>query len=380
MIYLDNAATTWPKPERVYQAMDKFMRNSSANPGRAGHKMAIEAGELIFKTRELLASFFNANSSREIIFTSNATEALNLAIKGSLKVGDHVVTTTMAHNSILRPLKELERRGVELTIVKADSLGQIKSKQIKESLNNNTKLVIMDHGSNVTGSLAPIEEVGKLLEGKGIYFLVDAAQTAGVRAIDVQEMKIDMLAFTGHKGLFGPQGTGGLYLREDIALKPLMYGGTGSYSEDLYQPNVRPDRYESGTSNTPGIAGLKAGIEFILKEGIEKISKYEDRLTSYLIEKLKTIPQIILYGPLNIEERVSVISFNLGDEDSGEVGYILDKFFNIGVRTGLHCAPLAHKTLGTEERGTVRLSLGYFNTEEEIERTIKAIKDIVGKL
>ncbi|AGB42493.1 cysteine desulfurase family protein [Halobacteroides halobius DSM 5150] len=379
MIYLDNAATSWPKPEVVYQTMDQFMRHKAANPGRAGHKMAAQAGELVWQTRNLLAKFFNAHRSQEIILTKNATEALNLALQGYLEAGDHVVTTSLAHNSILRPLKEFEPE-IEVTIVEADNSGQIKLEQIEASLQQNTKLVAVTHASNVTGFLLPIKEIGELLEEKDIKFLVDAAQTAGVYPLDVQEMKIDMLAFTGHKSLFGPPGTGGLYLNNSIELKPLLSGGTGSNSEDIYQPRICPDRYESGTANTVGLAGLKAGIEFILEEGLDSIRQHEEELLDYLISKLKEIPEITLYGPTNINKQAPLLSVNFGAEDSGELGYILDKAFDIAVRTGLHCAPLAHRSLGTFQRGTVRFSLGYFNTLDELEEVIRVSKEIAAKL
>ncbi len=380
MIYLDNAATTWPKPETVYQAMDDFIRNKAANPGRAAHQMAKEAGELVFTTRNLLADFFNAKSSQEIIFTASATEALNLAIKGFLKSGDHVITTSLEHNSVLRPLKELESQGVELSIIEVDAADGITSATIKENLQSNTTLVAITHASNVTGVLSPIKKIGELLAEKEVKLLVDAAQTAGLYPIDVQQMKIDMLSFPGHKGLFGPAGIGGLYLSEDVDLKPLISGGTGSYSEELYQPQIRPDRYESGTANTSGIAGLKAGLEFIIKEGRERIKQHESKLLAYLIEELTQLEEVTLFGPLIAKEQAPVISLNFGDESSGEIGYILDKAFDVAVRTGLHCAPLVHESLNAKQQGTVRLSPGYFNTEAEIKEVISILNKIAAEI
>ncbi|MCK8816632.1 aminotransferase class V-fold PLP-dependent enzyme [Natroniella sulfidigena] len=380
MIYLDNAATTWPKPEQVYQAIDDFMRNYGANPGRAGHQMANQAGEIIYTTRKLLAKLFNAEQAQEIIFTGNATEALNLAIKGYLKPGEHTITTSLAHNSILRPVKALEKQGVEVSIVDPNQQGQIQAKQIKNSIQENTKLVVMGHASNVTGTLLPIEEVAQLLVDSEVKLLVDAAQTAGVYPIDLQQLEIDMLAFTGHKGLFGPQGTGGLYLKEGVELEPLMQGGTGSYSEDVNQPQLRPDCYESGTPNTVGIAGLKAGVEFVLAEGLDKIRRHEEKLVAYLQDELKQIPEVTLYGPMDLKRQVPLLSFNLGLENAGEIGYILDKVFNIAVRTGLHCAPLVHQSLGTLEQGVIRVSPSYFNTEEEMEEFIMAINEIADEI
>ncbi|GAB6137155.1 aminotransferase class V-fold PLP-dependent enzyme [Halanaerobaculum tunisiense] len=379
MIYLDNAATSWPKPEQVYQAMDQFMRQKAANPGRAGHQMAAQAGEVVWQTRNLIADFFNATSSQEIILTKNATEALNLALQGYLETGDHVVTTSLAHNSILRPLKELEPE-IELTIVPADNRGQVKLEQIQNSLQENTKLVAVSHASNVTGYLLPLAELGELVADKDIRLLVDAAQTAGVYPIDVQQMKIDLLAFTGHKSLFGPPGTGGLYLKEDIELNPLLTGGTGSNSEDIYQPRIRPDRYESGTPNTVGLAGLQSGVEFILEQGLADIRQHEKKLVKYLVTELEQIPEVNLYRPTEIENQVQLLSVNFGTEDAGEVGYVLDKAFDVAVRTGLHCAPLAHRSLGTFEQGTVRFSVGYFNTLEEIKKVVEISQEIAAEV
>ena len=380
MIYLDNAATSFPKPEKVYRVMDDCMRNYCANPGRAGHKMALDAGRGIHKTRELICKLFNIDNPMQIVFTSNATDSLNLAIKGALKPGDHVITTSMEHNSMIRPIKELEKIGVRNTIVLCDQQGRIDVNNIKKAIRRNTKMIAMTHASNVTGTIMPIEEVGKIAKERRLLFLVDAAQSAGVYEIDVEQMGIDLLAVPGHKGLMGPQGTGILYMAEGLKLRQLKEGGTGSKSELLTQPEIIPDRYESGTPNTPGIIGLGAGIEFVLNEGIEKIQKHEKELTTYMLEELKKIDKIKIYGPQNAEEQGSVISINIIDEDSSEISYILDKDFDIGVRSGLHCAPLAHKTQGSLEPGTVRFSLGYFNTKADVEKAIEALKKICEKI
>ena len=376
MIYLDNAATSYPKPEEVYDSMMNHMKYAGANPGRSGHKMALEAGRAILKTRELIANLFNINSPMQIIFTSNATDSLNLAIKGVLKEGDHVITSSMEHNSVLRPITALEKKGVENTIVQCNSDGGVYPEDIKNAIKSNTKLIALTHASNVIGTLMPIEEVGKIAREAGILFLVDAAQTAGVYDIDVEKMNIDLLALPGHKGLMGPQGTGILYIGENIDVMHFKEGGTGSKSEELIQPEMLPDRYESGTANAPGIAGLGAGIEFILKEGLDKIRNHEKELTRYFIEELNKIEKIKIYGPKDSEKQASVVSINIGDEDSSEIAFILDKEFNIAVRSGLHCAPLAHKTVGSFEQGTVRFSIGYFNTKEDIDRALEALKDI----
>lgn len=380
MIYLDNAATSYPKPEAVYEAVLHHMKNFGANPGRSGHQLALEAGRGIFRTRELIAELFRIENPMQIIFTSNATEALNLAIKGVLKKGDHVITSSMEHNSVLRPIKALESIGVENTIVGCASDGSLCPEDIKKAIKSNTKMVVLTHASNVTGTIMPIEEVGKITKEAGILFLVDGAQTAGVYDINVKEMNIDLLALPGHKGLMGPQGTGILYIREGIDVMHFKEGGTGSKSEELIQPIMLPDRYESGTPNTPGIVGLGAGVEFILKEGLDKIRNHEKQLTHYFIEELKKIDLVKIYGPKDAEKQGAVISINIGDEDSSEIAFILDKVFNIAIRSGLHCASMAHKTIKSLEQGTVRFSIGYFNTKDDIDKAIEAIKDICEQL
>lgn len=376
MIYLDNAATTYPKPEEVYQAMLESMKEFGANPGRSGHKLALKAGRAIYETRELLSKLFNIENPMNIIFTSNATEGLNLGIKGILKSGDHIITTSMEHNSVLRPLKALENIGVETTIIQCDKTGMIDINDIEKNIRQNTKMIITTHASNVTGTLFPIDEISKIAHKNGLLYMVDAAQTAGVYNIDVKNMDIDILVFPGHKSLLGPQGTGGIYIRDGIDVMQMKEGGTGSKSESLIQPEMLPDKFESGTPNTPGIVGLGAGIKFILKTGIDNIRKHEEELTEYFIEELKKIDKVKIYGPCDVKKQAPVVSINLGEEDSSEVSYILDRVFNIAVRPGLHCAPLAHKTIGTFEQGVVRFSIGYFNTHKDIEEAVKAVREI----
>lgn len=376
MIYLDNAATTFPKPESVYRSVDKCFREYGANPGRAGHKLALKAGRLIYETRELICRLFNIDNPMNVIFTSNATDSLNLAIKGILEKGDHVITTSMEHNSVIRPIVTLEKIGVEHTIVQCNEEGILDVDLIEKEIKENTKMIVMTHASNVTGTIMPIEEIGKIAKKCGLIFLVDAAQTAGVYDIDVKNMNIDLLAFPGHKGLLGPQGTGGLYIREGLVLRQMKEGGTGSKSESLYQPEIIPDRYESGTPNTPGIAGLGEGIRFILDTGIDRIREHEEMLTDYMLNKLSYLDKIRIYGPNDVKKQAAVISLNVGDVDSSEVSYVLDKAFDIAVRSGLHCAPLAHKTIGTFEQGTVRFSIGYFNTKEDIDIAVAALEKI----
>lgn len=376
MVYFDNAATTYPKPDIVYERIMTAMKDYGANPGRSGHKMALKASRGIFETRELIGKLFNISNPLNIILTFNATESLNLGIKGLLKPGDHVITTSMEHNSVLRPIKYMEQFGIENTIVKCDNKGRLKVSDIEKSIKNNTKLIVNTHVSNLTGTIMPVADIGKIARDKGIVYMVDAAQSAGVYDIDVEEMNIDLLAFPGHKGLLGPQGTGGLYIRDNIDLTGLFQGGTGSASHSLYQPNIFPDKYESGTTNAPGLIGLGAGIKFILEKEIENIRNYEEDLTKHFIEEASKIDGIILYGPCNVKNQGAVVSLNIKDADSSEVSYILDEEYDIAVRPGLHCAPLAHETIGTLEQGVVRFSFGIFNTHDEIEYAIKALKEI----
>ncbi len=378
MIYLDNAATSWPKPEVVYQAMDDFNRNTGASPGRSGHKLSIAAGRIIYEAREALSEVFGVNDPLRIIFTSNATEALNIAIKGIIRTGDHVVTTSMEHNSVMRPLQAVKGRGAEITIVNCSQEGFLEAKAVERAIRKNTRLIILNHASNVVGTLLPIADVGYIAHHYGILFLVDAAQTAGHIPLDVQRMNIDLLAFAGHKGLYGPQGTGGFYLREgvELILEPLKQGGTGSRSESEYQPDFLPDKYESGTPNTVGIAGLAAGTRFLLSQDIANVQEKERELTRIIIEELERIPDVIVYGSRDANKQVAVISFNISSLAPSEVVMRLDYDYDIMCRPGLHCAPFAHKTIGTFPQGTVRLSPGYFSSEEDLVGTIKAIRSI----
>ncbi|MBS5788686.1 MAG: aminotransferase class V-fold PLP-dependent enzyme [Clostridioides difficile] len=376
MIYFDNAATTYPKPEEVYDAVYDCMKNYCANPGRAGHKLAMKSARKIYDARENLAKLFNVDNPMTIVFTHNATDSLNLAIKGVLKKGDHVITTSMEHNSVIRPIKALESKGVENTIVECDKDGFLNPEDVEKAIKENTKLIVTTHASNVCGTLVDIKSVGGIAKKHGILYLVDASQTAGVYNIDVKDMNIDMLAMPGHKCLFGPQGTGVLYVREDLKLDILKEGGTGSKSEELTQPELFPDKYESGTHNTPGIVGLNEGVKFVLDKGIEKIREHEEELCQYMLDKLKEIENIEIYGPEDSKKRAAVIAMNIGDMDSGEVTFILDDEYDIATRSGIHCSPLAHTTLGTLGQGAVRFSIGYFNTTYDIDKAIKALKKI----
>lgn len=376
MIYLDNAATTFPKPKQVYDAVLDCMENYGANPGRAGHKLAMRAGREIYECRENIAKLLNVSNPMSIIFTHNATDSLNLAIKGVVKSGDHIITTSIEHNSVIRPIKALEQNGVENTIVKCDKYGQLNPKDIKEAIRPNTKLIVTTHASNVCGTIVDIESVGNIAKENNILYLVDASQTLGVYDVDVQKLNVDMIAAPGHKCLLGPQGTGILYIREGLDVNILKEGGTGSNSEDLFQPSMIPDKYESGTHNTPGLAGLNAGVRFVLETGIDKIREHEEDLCGYMLNRLTEVPNIKIYGPLDSKKRAAVISINIGDIDSGEVTFILDDMYDIATRSGIHCSPLAHDTLGTLRQGTIRFSLGYFNTKEDIDKAIEALKQI----
>ena len=376
MIYLDNAATTFPKPEAVYNAMMDCMKNYCANPGRAGHKLAMKAAREIYDTRENIAKLFNIDNPMNIVFTNNATDSLNLAIKGVVNKGDHIITTSMEHNSVIRPIKALEKVGVENTIVQCDDQGFLNIDDLEKAIKPNTKLIVTTHASNVCGTLIDIKSISEIANKHNILYLIDASQTVGVYDIDLKDIKADMLAAPGHKGLLGPQGTGILYIREGLNIGILKEGGTGSRSEDLFQPDLFPDKYETGTHNTPGIVGLNEGVKFIFKEGIDKIKEHEEELCKYMLERLEEVPNIKIYGPKDANKRASVISINIGNMDSGEITFLLDSEYDIATRSGIHCAPLAHKTLGTLEQGAVRFSIGYFNTKEEIDKAVAALKEI----
>jgi cysteine desulfurase family protein len=376
VIYLDNAATTWPKPPAVMEAMQRSILEL-ANPGRGAHQMAVKASRVIFETRKNAARLFGIHNPNDISFALNTTQALNQAIKGFLNEGDHVVSTSIEHNSVRRPLEYVKRtRNVQVTYVANNERGEIKMKDIEQAIQNNTKLVIVNHSSNLLGTIMPVGEIGEMCKRKGVKLLVDAAQTAGVLPIQAESMFIDMLAFPGHKGLMGPQGTGGLYLHPDLELDPILHGGTGSQSEHTDQPKVRPDRYEAGTQNTFCIAGLNEGIKFVMQETVEKIHGKEWRLTQRLMSGLQEIEGISMLGPELGQPRTGIVAFNLRGADSSEVAFILDQSFKIAVRAGHHCTPLAHGAAGTLSTGAVRASVGYFTKDEEITAFIDAIKEI----
>ena len=376
MIYFDNAASSLQKPKAVIEAVNDCLINYCANPGRSGHKAALSAGHTVYDTRVKIARFFGISDPLRVIFTSGATHSLNLAIKGSLKKGDHVITTTMEHNSVYRPLSRLKEDGVEITILDCTSGGFVDITDIKAAVKSNTKMVICTHVSNVTGIIMPVKKIGDLCRKHGLIFLVDASQSAGVLDIDVTGMNIDLLAVPGHKGLMGMQGIGVLYIGERAEVTELMEGGTGSGSEFITQPKIIPDRYESGTLNLPGIVSLSAGVSFIDSVGLQKIYEHEKILVDLFLEGLKKIPAIIIYG--HTSASTAVVSLNLDGYSSSELAFILDDEYGICTRAGLHCAPLAHKSLGTLESAAVRFSFGYYNTEDEVKTCINALNSISG--
>jgi cysteine desulfurase family protein len=376
MIYLDNAATTYPKPKTVYKSVMDAMTRYGANPGRGSHAMAIEGARVIYETRELLAELFNLDDPMRVILTFNATDGLNMAIKGILKPGDHVVTTAMEHNSVLRPIKEMENNGVENTIVSCSNEGKINVEDIEAAIKSNTRMVVTTHVSNLTGTIFPIEKIGEICKKRNVLYLVDGSQSAGVLEIDMIKQHIDFLAVPGHKGLLGPQGTGALLINNDAVIKELKEGGTGSESSNPHQPDFYPDKLEAGTHNLPGIAGLNAGLKYILNKGTKSILNHEKNILETFINEMRKNPKIVIYGPEDISDRSGVVPINIEGMDSSEVAYILDTEYNIAVRPGLHCAPLAHKAIGTENIGAVRFGVGPFTKRTDVMAAVKALNEI----
>lgn len=375
--YLDNAATTYPKPEAVYRAMDHFAREVGGSPGRSGHHRSLEAGREVLRARDAVAGLFGIADPSRIIFTKNATEALNLVIKGVLGSGGHAVITSLEHNSVWRPLEALAHAGAaSYSIVDCGPDGALEPSSIEDAFLPDTRLVICTHASNVIGNLLPICDIAELTAKRDIPLLVDAAQTAGRYELDPEGMGVHYLAFTGHKELFGPQGTGGLYVASGQETEPLMYGGTGSRSESSEQPDFLPDRYESGTLNALGLAGLRAGVDFVLEKSIGEIRRHEQDLTEGLIDGLLRLRGVTVYGPRDWEHRLGVVSFNLHGFTSSELASRLNGEYGICVRSGLHCAPLAHRTMGTLENGVVRASFSYLNTMQDVEHLSEALGEI----
>ena len=375
MIYFDNAATTLQKPECVLRAVIEAM-GTFGNPGRGVHEPALAASRAVYETRCALAQLFHGENPANIAFTANATAALNIAIKGTLNPGDHVITTAMEHNSVLRPLYELEVQGVELTILPADDRGRIDCNAISAAIRDNTRAIVCTHGSNLTGNLLDIGKIGAIAKAHGLLFVVDASQTAGVFPIDVQKMDIDILCFTGHKGLLGPQGTGGLYVREGVDVRPLLTGGSGVQSHSKTHPAQMPTALESGTLNAHGLAGLNAGVRWLLETGIDTLRQKELDLMWAFYEGVREIPEITVYGDFSARERCPIVSLNVRDYDSSQVSDALFSQYGIATRPGAHCAPLMHDALGTGSRGGVRFSFSHYNTMEEIKIAIAALREI----
>jgi cysteine desulfurase/selenocysteine lyase len=379
MIYFDNAATSWPKPPGVAEAMVHFINEVGANPGRAGHRLAVEAGRIVYNAREAAAELFNAPDPLRIAFGHNVTEALNLALRGLLRPGDHVITSSMEHNSVMRPLRALERRGVELTVAPCSPEGFLALADVEAAIRPNTVMIALNHASNVVGTVLPVAEVGRLCRQHDLLFLVDAAQTGGAYPVDVQADAIDLLGFTGHKSLGGPMGTGGLIVGERVdekQMEPLKRGGTGSRSEYEEQPDFMPDMCESGTPNAVGLAGLEAGVRWVLERGVRAIRAHEVALTQRLIAGLRAIPGVTVYGCCDAELQTATVSFNVAGMEPSEVGLRLDDEYGVMCRVGLHCAPTAHKTLGTFPVGTVRFGLSAFNTLDEVEAALAAVGEL----
>jgi cysteine desulfurase family protein len=375
-IYFDNAATSWPKAEAMIKAVVDFNARVGANPGRSGHRLSVEAGRVIFNARETVASLLGAGDPHSVIFTRNATEGMNTVVRGLLHPGDHVITSSMEHNSVMRPLRALEPEGIELSVVQCSGTGDISPDDIAAAIKKHTRMIIITQASNVTGTIMPIADIAETARKSGVIVCVDAAQTAGSIPIDVLRDNIDILVFTGHKSLNGPQGTGGFYIRKGLEkmVSPLERGGTGSGSEFEEQPDFMPDRFESGTPNTIGIAGLGAGAGHVAAIGIDAIRKKETALTGLFLDGIRSIRGVRVYGDTDPARRTALVSFTIDGMSPSHISFNLDERFNIMSRPGLHCAPSAHRTIGTFPDGTVRFSFGIFTTEEEIKTAVKAIE------
>jgi cysteine desulfurase family protein len=375
MIYFDNAATTLRKPDCVVQAVTEALC-SLGNSGRGVHGGALSAARTIYDTRAALAQLFGAESPERIAFTANSTQALNTAIKGVLNPGDHVITTALEHNSVLRPLYELEDRGVELTILAADSVGNVRYEDFEKEIRPHTKAIVTTHGSNLTGNLLDIGRIGAIARKHGLIYIVDASQTAGVFPIDVRRMGIDILCFTGHKGLLGPQGTGGLYVREGVAVRPILSGGSGVQTYLRTHPPQMPTALEAGTLNGHGIAGLGAALRYLQETGLDAIRETEQERMWEFYSQVREIPGITVYGDFRTKNRCPIVALNVRDYDSGEVSDALSEQYGIATRPGAHCAPLMHRALGTAEQGAVRFSFSHYNTQEEINIAVSALREL----
>ena len=376
-IYLDNAATSFPKPKEVADAVYDFMINNGTSSGRGSYKKAMQSDYIVYECRKLIGNLFNFDDPKKVVFTSNVTDSLNIAIRGILKENDHVITSSLEHNAVWRCLKTLEKDiNIKIDTVECSKDGITNPEDIKKYIRKDTALIVFTQASNVLGTIQPIKEIGKIARENKIVFLVDAAQSAGAMKIDIKEDNIDILAFTGHKSLLAPMGTGGLIINTDIDIKPLKAGGTGGDSAYEYQPDYYPNHLETGTSNVSGIAGLRAAIKFLNREGIDNIHNKEKELTKYALQRLETVKDIEVYGPKDCEKILSVISFNIKNKRPEDISTILDQKYDIMLRAGLHCAPTAHSVINTKDRGSLRIGIGYFNTKDNIDKLVEALNNL----
>lgn len=375
MIYLDNGATSFPKPPSVSEAVRYAMRTYAANAGRGSHRMSVMAAEALWRARERLSQLFGIPKPERLVFTLNCTDSLNMGLLGLLNAGDDLIISDMEHNSVYRPAVALKEKGVRTLFAESDAAGMVSMESVRQQITPRTRLICLQHASNVGGGINPIREIGEMAHENGILFMVDAAQTAGCVPIDVEKDHIDILAFPGHKGLLGPQGTGGLYVREGITLRPLRRGGTGSASESAEMPSFLPDRLESGTQNLPGIAGLSESTAWILKTGVPRILQHERMLLKRMMDKVYGMRGVTVLGPRDISKRTGVLSLAFDGRDAAEIADILDKRYGIAVRAGLHCAPLAAKRFGILETGSLRFSPGVFNLPRDIDYAMHALRE-----
>lgn len=378
-VYMDNAATSRQKPDCVIQEMERFFRENNCNPGRGGYELSLEAGREVLRAREVVAAFFNVPKSDQVIFTPNVTHALNVALKGLLKPHDHVLISGWEHNAVVRPLTALaQTRGITFTILPTGEEGNFEPASVLEAVKPQTKIIVMTHASNVTGRILPVEEVAIIAQKLGLYFVVDCAQTAGCLPLDFQSLGASVLAFTGHKHLLGPMGIGGFCVEREVArkMRPLVEGGTGSTSHQEYQPEFLPDKFESGTQNTLGIVGLRAALEYLASIGVAKVREKERELTGRLLEGLLRLPGVQVYGPKDPFKQTGTVSINIAGVDNAELSHVLDQQYGIMARPGLHCSPVAHRTIGTFPEGTLRLSLGHYTTKEDIEYVLHSLSKI----
>ena len=375
MIYLDNAATTMRKPQKVIDAVVQAM-SSMGNAGRGVNDASLSASRIIYDTRERICRMVGGTNPRQVVFTCNSTESLNMALRGLLNPGDHVITTMLEHNSVLRPLYDLESKGTKLTIIGCRERGTFDIEDMRKAITSETKMIVCTNGSNLTGNYVDLKPIGELAHENGLLFVVDASQTAGVFPIDVEEMKIDVLCFTGHKGMLGPQGTGGMYVREGVSVRSLKAGGTGVQTYSKTQPAQMPTALEAGTLNGHGIAGLHAALEYLEEYGIDNIRAREQKLMWRFYEGVKDIENVTIYGDFTTKNRCAIVTLNIGDYDSSEVSDALLTEYSISTRSGGHCAPLMHEALGTVEQGAVRFSFSHYNTDEEVDTAIQAVREL----